>query len=174
MLRFVQGARCARRSRGWPVAIALAASPWAAQSYADEGTSAHCRHVEAVAQSEAALLYAPRVEIQGVRFPQNGAVDTSALVGDDFQLRAALAYSPLDAYRGTRVMQVAHAECAQHETERSVDDVLIAAANAGRGPALRRAADFLDGARDQWKAIERRATEETLHLRASPRVRPKG
>jgi hypothetical protein len=130
--------------------------------FAVEGTlaaeSAYCARVAAIADSTAALLYAPRFEVQAIRFPRNGAVDTGALVGDDVQARAALSFSPLDFYRATRIERVAAADCALHEAKRPIEDAVLAAASAGRLPALRRTAAYLDEQRPHWIAAEERAT----------------
>jgi hypothetical protein len=138
-----------------PLGALIAASLAASDAFAAE--SAYCERVAAIADSAAALLYAPRLEVQAIRFPRNGAVDTGALVGDDVQARAALSFSPLDFYRATRIERVAAADCALHEAKRPIEDAVIAAASAGRLPALRRAATFLDEQRPHWLAAEERA-----------------
>lgn len=126
-------------------------------SAAAEEESPYCKRVRALADARAALLLGPRLEVQGIKFPANGAVDTSVLAGDDYQVRAALALSAVDMYKGTRVTRVAQAECVQHEAGRVVEEVVLQAADYGRLPALRSAADYLDAQRGTWREVERRA-----------------
>ena len=140
---------------GLACALLLGPLALAAGARADV-SSAYCKRALALADSRAALLYAPRVEVQGVRFPQNGAVDTGAMVGDGYQVRAALSFSPLDAYKGTRVIRVGEAECAQHEASRVIEEQTLRAAEYGRLPALRRAAAQLERQRATWLEIEQR------------------
>jgi hypothetical protein len=131
-----------------------AALLWAATACALENESPGCRRVRALADSRAALLYAPSLEIHAGKFPETAAVDSSARAGGDYQVRAAVSLSLLDAYKGRHVERAAEHECAQLEAERALEEVMLQAADYGRLPALQRTAQYLDARRIRWREIE--------------------
>jgi hypothetical protein len=102
---------------------------------------------------------APRIIAQGIRFPQNTVLDVGPTAGNGYQLRAALTVSPLDVYKGFNVMRVAEADCSQHEAAVVVQDVLTRAMDGARSAALRAQADYLRAHRDEWQALEAKASE---------------
>src|SRR5688500_5444918 len=86
--------------------------------------SPYCQKVRARAAGDAALLYSPTVQAQAIRFPRSGAIDTGLYIGSGVQVRGVLTWSPLDAYRGVHVEDAAERDCAQHEAQVSVTQVL--------------------------------------------------
>jgi hypothetical protein len=141
------------------VAIAVLALgiTFASQARAEE--SAYCRRVQARAAGDAAILQWPRAVVQGIRFPSDGRVDVGPTAADRTQVRAALAFSPLDFYRGIRVRRVGDADCSQHETSGEIERLLEHGTDAARLAALREQAAYLDGHRDEWRAVVARAQE---------------
>jgi hypothetical protein len=117
-----------------------------------------------VAESQAALLSAPEIEVHGGRFPENSTLARPARAGDDYQVRAALSLSLLDVYRGRRVLRAGESECAHYEADRRLEQILVLDTDFGRLPALRRAASFLEERRGSWQAVERR-TDAALAAR---------
>src|SRR5688572_28613470 len=74
--------------------------------------SPYCRQVRARAASEAGLLMTPRVLVQGIRFPRGAQqLDSGPTVGDGYQLRTGLAFSPLDFIKGQTLLRVGDADC---------------------------------------------------------------
>lgn len=139
--------------------LAALASPSIAQ--ADDAPSAYCRKVEARADGDAALLFAPSVTADAIKFPDSSAIDAGVLKGSSLQLRSGLSWSPLDAYKGFRVLRVAKADCTAHESVVTVREVLAQGEDFGRLPALRKQAAFLEASRATWEAIAQKANERT-------------
>lgn len=131
----------------------------ATASIASEADSPYCQRIRALADSTAALLYAPRFEVQGGKFPDTAGVLSSARVGSSYQLRAALSLSLLDVYKGRQVERVGESECAQYEAGRRVEEWILQAADYGRLPALRATARYLDERRFLWQEIGQHADE---------------
>jgi hypothetical protein len=140
----------------------LAASPAAAQE------SPYCRRVRARAASDASLLMAPRVALQGIRFPQSGQVDVGLTVGNGYQARAALSFSPLDFYKGLGVLDEGAADCAEHEVALEVDGTLREGTDRARLSALQAKIQYLTAHRDEWRAVAAlgatRLAEHTITL----------
>jgi hypothetical protein len=147
--------RSHRRLFGLGAALAVVATSFAA--HADD--AAYCRKVRARAGAEAALLYAPTVQAQGIRFPRNGTTDSGVTTGTGYQFRAALSFSPLDFYKGFRVERTAEADCRQHDAFITLQEVLAEGADVGRLPALRRQAEALEASRPLCEAIAAKADE---------------
>src|SRR5262245_41274074 len=105
---------------------------------ADAEESAYCRKVEARAGSDASLLMWPRLMLQGIRFPRSPQIDLGPTVGSGLQARVAMSYSPLDLYKGTRVLRIGEADCKQHEASSDVQDILEHGLDEARLSALAR------------------------------------
>jgi hypothetical protein len=148
-------ARAPRRRAAASVAVSamLAGAPSATVAE----STAECERVRALADSQAALLYAPSLELHGGKLPESVAVEPSVRAGGDVQLRAALSLSLLDVYRARHVERAAEHQCVQLDARRRLESVLIQAADYGRLPALRRTARFLDAHRKRWQEIEQHA-----------------
>ena len=121
--------------------------------------SSYCRKVRARAGADAALLYAPTLQAQGIKFPRDGTTDSGVTTGMDYQFRAAVSFSPLDFYKGFRVERTGEADCRQHDALISVQEVLAEGADVGKLPALRKQAALLEARRQSCEAIEAKSAE---------------
>lgn len=165
-----------RSSRLAAAVVAVATVAFASSAHAED--SSYCKKVHARAAGDAALLFAPSLVAQGIRFPSNGAVDVGATAGSGYQVRGALSWSPLDFYKGFQVMSVSEADCARHGAVISAQELLQAGTDYGKLPALRKQAAFLDARRPAWDAIiqksdERLAAQVTSLLEANE-IRARG
>jgi len=118
---------------------------------ADE--SDYCSRVRARTAGDAALLFSPSLQLQGIKFPRDGMLDLGATTGTEYQLRAALSFSPLDIYKGSLLLRVGDADCEQHEATWNAQELLLAGADFGRLPALAQEAAYLDSQKGSWEAI---------------------
>ncbi len=126
------------------VVVPLLLAAATASASADVG-AATCDRLRAEARSEAALLYAPRLELEGARAPiVIDATDPAARASDGLQARVALALSPVDMLRGRAVQRVAAAECARIAIGDRLDDVLTVGARYGQLAATRAELAYLD------------------------------
>jgi hypothetical protein len=71
--------------------------------------SPYCIKVQARARSEAVLLFAPRLHAQLLRNPS--MADLGPLIVDNFQLRVGASFSPVEALRGARLVDLSEADC---------------------------------------------------------------
>jgi hypothetical protein len=136
---------------------------------ADE--SSYCRKVHARARGDAALLFAPSLQAQAIKFPQNGTTDLGVTTGTGYQFRAALQLSLLDVYKGFRVLRAADFDCRQHDAVERAHELALEADDLARLGALRRQAALLDARRADWEkhvaaADERLARQLTTRLEA--------
>ena len=138
----------------------------AAPAFAQD--SSYCRRVRARAASDAALLMAPRVALQGLRFPQTGQVDAGVTVGSGFQTRASMTFSPVDFYKGLGVLSEGAADCDEHQVSAEVEEALTLGGDGARLSALRSQVSFLRDRRDEWRDLGARAatrlSEHTITL----------
>lgn len=141
---------------------------------ADEA-SPYCRKVRARAAGDAALLFSPTVQAQGIKFPNNGTTDSGVTTGAGYQFRAAVTFSPLDFYKGFRVQSLSEADCEQHEQIVSAREILMQGADYGRLPALQKKVSFLDEKRSDIDAtlakVDERVGAHVASLRDAAEVR---
>lgn len=97
---------------------------------------ATCDRLRAEARAEAALLYAPRIELEGARAPVAATAADADAVGGGWQARAAVALSATDMLRGRAIERVAIAECARERVAEDIERVLAVGARAGQRPAI--------------------------------------
>jgi hypothetical protein len=121
--------------------------------------SPFCRKVRARAASDAALLFSPSIQAQGIRFPRNGTTDSGITTGAGYQFRAGATFSPLDFYKGIRVKGVGEADCAAHEQAVTIREILLAGADYGRLPALEKKIAFIDEHRSELDAATQKTDE---------------
>jgi len=117
---------------------ALAATLAAAPAQAAPDSSAACERLRAEARSEAVVLYAPRVVVEGARVPV--VVDASSAAATPSQGpqgRVSLALSPVDMLRGRAVERVAGAECGRLGWADRIEDVVTQGDRYGRLEAAR-------------------------------------
>lgn len=141
----------------WASAVISLAAAAGTAGTARADDSPYCRKVRARAASDAAMLIAPSLRLEAVKLPtafQHGTntVDPTA-VGPEYQLRGALLLSPLDMYKGFRVLGVADADCEHHVNAAIAEAILAQDKDYGRGPALRKQITFLESRRSTWEEI---------------------
>jgi hypothetical protein len=110
--------------------------------------SAYCRKVKARAAGDAALLFAPSVTGQVIRYPSvnGGPVDsTGVTTGNGWQGRVGLSWSPLDFYRGFGVLRAGDADCERGNAQIDAQHLLHYGEDYGRLHALKKQAEYLDG-----------------------------
>lgn len=125
--------------------ILLAALSLRAGSAAAEG-EATCDRLRAEARSEAAILYAPRLELEVAQVPRVATPsDPTAGAVRGPQGRVALALSPIEMLRGRAIERVADAECARDQIVRQLDRVLALGGRSGELAATNAELAYLDG-----------------------------
>jgi hypothetical protein len=138
------------------IAIGLASST----ARADE-PSDYCRKVTAHAEGDAALLYAPTVHLQVIRYPNTvGSADPSGLqLGSGVQPRASVSFGLLDFYKGFGVRNVARMDCRRQQSAVALEEVVAQRGDVGRLPALENKLAFLREHRGAVEEIVRNAEE---------------
>jgi hypothetical protein len=129
------------------------AEPAEGATAAPSALSPYCRKVRARAAADAALLRAPRIVGEGIRFPSNNRIDLGPTVGNGFQLRAALSITPTDIYRGSVLERAGDADCRAHDAAERLRLGLEDVSDLGRLPALRAQSAYLDEHRAEWRAL---------------------
>jgi len=120
-----------------------------------DDTPAYCRRIDALAESERALLLAPRLSVQGLRYPSG--FDNGPTTTQGYQFRVGLSYSLVDVYRAIQVRSATEADCAAHELERELETAAEDLADMPLREAYRAQAQFLTGRRGEVDAIVERA-----------------
>jgi len=127
------------------LAAALLATAGRATAEAPPARAATCARLRAEARAEAALLYAPRVQLDGARTPiVVTADDPTATPADGLQARLALALSPVDALRGRAIERVASADCAREQLAGQLEAVLVLGDRHGELAATRAELAYLE------------------------------
>ncbi len=144
-------------ARGTIAAVVLSA--WSGAARAEEPASAYCAKVHERAGSDAALLLAPTLFVQEIRFPSSGSVDLGPTEGNGFQTRAGLMYSLADLYRGLRTSKVADASCQEQVAAVKLRDFIDYGADEARLAALQAQAAYLRAHREEWRALSDTATQ---------------
>jgi hypothetical protein len=121
--------------------------------------SAYCRKVRAHASADAALFSAPRLFVDGIRFPSSQRLDLGPTVGKNLQARIGASYSPLDLYRAMRLATLSEADCEHHESAEDIALVLADAVDFGRIPARRQQVAYLDAHRNEWVTLLAKASD---------------
>lgn len=125
-----------------------------------EGPNDYCQKVTARAEGDAALLIAPTVHAQVIRFPNAGPVDTSGMqLGQGVQPRAAISIGLVDIYKGFGVLDVAQADCLRQQSIAPLEEVVLQRADIGRLPALKQKLAFLKEQSPKVEEIVRSAEE---------------
>lgn len=133
---------------------------WSSSARAEEPTD-YCQRVTARAEGDAALLFAPTVHAQIIRYPNAGmAADASGLqIGHGVQPRAAVSIGLIDVYRGFGVLAVARTDCGRQRSAAALEEVVAQRAEIGRLPALQRKLAFLREHRSAVEEIVRNGEE---------------
>jgi hypothetical protein len=148
-----QLAKCARLATLGLLALSMHSAPVRAQ------TSAYCEQVEARAASDAALLMAPRLMLQELRFPKNQQIDLGSMTGNGYQFRGGLSFSPVEFFKGLETLDVGKAACREHEAFQSLHERLEHANDIARLSALQAQAKYLSEHKDEWQAIVSKAAD---------------
>jgi hypothetical protein len=135
---------------GIPAALYLCAS-LALPSAASAQSSDYCNKVRARGAGRAALLIAPRLFSDVLRYPSSVAAGPASL--DNLQVRVGMSFSPVDALRGARVDAEADADCRAHELQIQLETALEAGADAYALRALEAQLDYLEKHRADWQAL---------------------
>jgi hypothetical protein len=103
-----------------------------------------CTRMRAEASAEAALLYAPRVELQGARAPELATADDPTAPLGGFQARVSVVLSPVDLLRGRAVERAAVAECRRTASTADLERLLAIGPRYGELAAARAEVDYLE------------------------------
>ena len=128
---------------------------------------ATCQRLRAEADSEAALLYAPRIQLEGARAPGVVSAGDPAAAVDGLQARVVLALSPLDMMRGRAVERLADAECARERLAGRLDEVLALGDRHGELDAARAELAYLDAHAGEIDALVAEVTDRFERQRAT-------
>ncbi|CAN5774734.1 hypothetical protein BH11MYX4_BH11MYX4_29420 [soil metagenome] len=146
--------------RGLAILTAVGCLATAADASADEASTDYCRKVTATAQADAALLFAPTLSAQVIRFPQGGIADKTGLqTGSGVQPRASITVGLVDMVRGAGVLDVARADCRRQERAVTLEEVLAQRADIGKLPALEKKLELFRARRPEVQALVRNAEE---------------
>jgi len=127
-----------------------------------------CARLQAEARSEAVLLYAPRLQLEGARAPGvTEAADPSSAGVDGLQARASLALSPIDMLRGRALERVADAQCAIDAVAHRLDRVLATGPRYGELAATRAELDYLDAHLGEIDALVAEVADALARQRAT-------
>lgn len=85
----------------------------------------YCERVAARASSDATLLWAPRLALQGLRYPSG--IDLGPATASGFQLRVGLSYSLIDPLRALHTHTAADADCAAQQARAALTTALESA-----------------------------------------------
>jgi hypothetical protein len=120
--------------------------------------SPYCRQVRARAASDADVLMAPRVIVQGIHFP-NGTrqLDSGSTTDNGYQVRTGLSFSVLDYYKGRGVLRAGDADCRRYEASLDLSDALDRSTDSARLVALHEQSEFLRSKSEDWRALAAKA-----------------
>lgn len=149
-----------RRQLRWRALLVVPLAALAPTNARAEEPSA-CGSIRARAASDASLLFAPQLQLQGLRFPLGGAYDDTTFGRTGVQLRVGLAWSPLDAYRGVKTLRLGAAQCEAKVAADRASTALRLAPSRGALAARRKQAAFLEAQHSTWGAHVA-ASEERL------------
>jgi hypothetical protein len=119
--------------------------------------SSYCGKVRARANGDAALLLAPRLFAQVLRFPLS--VDLGPATSNNLQLRVGLSVSPLDGYRGVKLMNISDIDCQAFESRNDMTRILTDALDGPVASAYRAQIDYLETHRSESQALLRQAQQ---------------
>ena len=142
------GKRVKGVAKALAVALTLLVGMGGGSGEAAADDSAYCRKVKARAAGDAALLFAPSVTGQVIRYPSvnGGPVDaTGVTTGNGWQGRVGLSWSPLDFYRGFGVLRAGDADCERGNAQIDAQHLLHYGEDYGRLHALKKQAEYLEG-----------------------------
>jgi hypothetical protein len=145
---------------GLALGLALPVLASGQEASAQDAPSPRCRHLHATAESQAYLLVSPVLWIEGVHVPLIGDESGMAYIsGGQWQLRAALSWSPIEVARGVMLMEQAGTECRGIAVVERVQRVLQLGDSLGELEARRAERASLEAARPEADQLVARAEE---------------
>ncbi len=141
-------ARGFRRWGGVVASLLLTVGSAAAAQRSD-----YCNKIRARAIGDAAVLVAPRLVLNALRFPGAGAIDIGPTVGNRVQLRVGGSFAPLDAVRGALLLRASDVECRVHEAGEDIRSALDTALISPQLPAFRAEVAFLERHQAEWEQL---------------------
>lgn len=115
----------------------------------------YCERVSARAHSDATLLWAPKLAVQGLRYPSG--FDLGPATSSGFQLRVGLSYSLIDPVRALFTYSAADADCAAEEARSALEGAVASAPGTAEIAAQRAQAQFLAAHQPEIDALVDRA-----------------
>jgi hypothetical protein len=144
----------------------LAASTARAQ---DDDRSPRCRRVRALAESQAYLLFSPRITVEGGHVPTGGVGALGGASG--YQARGGLAWSPLDFVHGFMTLDASDTECLELAALARARRTIELGSEFGELAARRAERETLAAARTRWQdVISRTQTRVTEGLTSEPQL----
>lgn len=134
--------------------LALVAALTTHASAQDEAPSPRCRHTRALAQSQADLLFSPRITAEAGHVPSGGTAGMGGFSG--YQVRAGLAWSPIDFAHGVMALDASDTECRGVAALLRAQRTLQLGGEVGELPARRAEREALAAARSRWEAVVER------------------
>jgi hypothetical protein len=139
--------RIARRALVIWVASLLPSAAAATSTDGPVADSGRCQRLLGVARSKADVLGSARLEAQAFRQPSVGFPTNPADVPERLeQVRAGISWSPVDRWRGARLVEAADWECIAEDARSRLLEILDQGDRYGRPSALRTALSNLDAA----------------------------
>jgi hypothetical protein len=144
----------------------IAASLLAAHT-ASADPQATCDRLAAEAESQADVLYAPQVDLQGAHVPVVSTTDPTLPAANGLQARLSLAISPTDIWRGHELERVASADCVRTRYADKLDRVLAVGDRYGEVAAARAEVKYLSDHLADVDALVADAEARFEHQRAT-------
>lgn len=125
-----------------------------ATAFADPGAgSFYCRKVQAKAGAEQALLLAPRLLVQGLRYPTGQVLDPNTFGVAGVQMRAGLSFSATDFVKGLLLPSIADSDCERQDSQTELESLMESASHWGERPALDAQVAYLIEKQRTWAAL---------------------
>jgi len=125
------------------------------QAYAQ--SSPYCLKSRARSHAEAALLFAPRIHVQALRYPSG--FEMGPTLNGRVQLRVGGSWSPLDMWQGLRLLEAGTADCSLHNVDTEAERVVRYAPEALLVAAYRAQASSLASSHGERETLEKRAEQ---------------
>jgi DNA repair exonuclease SbcCD ATPase subunit len=146
-------------AEGWLGGLAVWALLWAVPGQPRADESAYCRKVKAQADEQAALLSWPNVTLSGARYPSAGG-GLGPTFGDNLQARIGVSYSVTGLFQASHLGDAAEIDCDLQDAWQALHDRIHEADGDASLPALQAQVAFLDGRRQTWRDLLKRANDQ--------------
>ncbi len=138
------------------VTVSAACLAVASGAQAQQSDQAYCNKVHERAIADKILAFSPGVELDAIKYPSatgSSVPFVGPIVGDGYQARASLIWNGIAAYRGTKIVGIADADCAYHSIQMEAQNLVEQAADIGKAQALAAIFDYLNDNRPEWQDI---------------------